>query len=268
LSYDENQEIQLFEWCGTAIESANSLDRELGLLRDKYKEQQKIISDLKNQLEDLITGKAAHETELLQKFCLLLNEKKSKIRDQQRLLASAKVDPSKLREIKAARSSLKPGKAEESRPRKRKSEFEQEASADENEINIGFDNMDVDIGQVTQDSDEEAEMTPEEDEETVDDLDNPYLQPEGLTRTRRRIGDDKGVGAVKGKSRAVKSATDRTAPASFGKMQGRQEKSKTPPFRQLPFPRKQAATGPVPAIEPPTIGEHESSETASEDDEL
>jgi hypothetical protein len=52
------------------------------------------ITRLEEQLQGLVDEKLAHENALLQKFADLLNSKKLKIRDQQRLLAGAKVDPS------------------------------------------------------------------------------------------------------------------------------------------------------------------------------
>lgn len=54
--------------------------------------QQRAI-ELQEQLDEFIKAKADSERELLEKFRLLLNSKKLKIRDQQRLLASAKIDP-------------------------------------------------------------------------------------------------------------------------------------------------------------------------------
>jgi DNA double-strand break repair and V(D)J recombination protein XRCC4 len=53
------------------------------------------INKLNGQLEELINAKSEHESQLISKFVQLLNEKKLKIRNQQRLLASARVDPSK-----------------------------------------------------------------------------------------------------------------------------------------------------------------------------
>jgi hypothetical protein len=52
------------------------------------------ITRLEEQLQGLVDEKLAHANALLQKFADLLNSKKLKIRDQQRLLAGAKVDPS------------------------------------------------------------------------------------------------------------------------------------------------------------------------------
>ena len=53
------------------------------------------MQQLKKQLEELTKAKAQHEHSLVANFAQLLNEKKLKIRNQQRLLASATVDPDK-----------------------------------------------------------------------------------------------------------------------------------------------------------------------------
>jgi methionyl-tRNA synthetase len=56
--------------------------------------EQDTIAKLNAQLDDFIKTKNETETAMLQQFMELLNEKKRKIRDQSRLLATAKVDSS------------------------------------------------------------------------------------------------------------------------------------------------------------------------------
>jgi methionyl-tRNA synthetase len=56
--------------------------------------EQNTIAKLNAQLDDFIKTKNETETAMLQQFMELLNEKKRKIRDQSRLLATAKVDSS------------------------------------------------------------------------------------------------------------------------------------------------------------------------------
>ena len=53
------------------------------------------VRRLGEQLEELMLAKNQHEHELIANFARLLNEKKLKIRNQQRLLASATLDPTK-----------------------------------------------------------------------------------------------------------------------------------------------------------------------------
>lgn len=57
------------------------------------------ITKLNTQLEDLVQAKNDHDDQLVAKFVQLLNEKKLKIRNQQRLLASANIDTNKGRHV-------------------------------------------------------------------------------------------------------------------------------------------------------------------------
>lgn len=84
---DEAQEVDAIAWASTAVLRCDDLEREVEGLKRKYEDQQRIIQDLQQQLEDLIEAKKMHETALLEKFRDLLNAKKLKIRDQQRILA-------------------------------------------------------------------------------------------------------------------------------------------------------------------------------------
>lgn len=95
LKQDDSQAIELFEWAGNAVAASTSLESEVASLSAKYHDQQEAVAKLNAQLESLIKAKEEHENELLQKFVELLNAKKLKIRDQQRLLTGAKVDTNK-----------------------------------------------------------------------------------------------------------------------------------------------------------------------------
>lgn len=95
LKQDDSQAIELFDWAGTAVAATTTLESEVASLSVKYHDQQEALAKLNGQLEGLIKAKEEHENELLQKFTELLNAKKLKIRDQQRLLTGAKVDLSK-----------------------------------------------------------------------------------------------------------------------------------------------------------------------------
>lgn len=88
-------------------------------------------------MDELVKAKAEDETQLLEKFRDLLNEKKVKIRQQQRLLASAEVNPEKLAKVGGSLDKQK-HVAQASRPSKRKVKKEVESSDD------GFEKMDVD----------------------------------------------------------------------------------------------------------------------------
>lgn len=92
---DNDEAIELYEWAAAAADTTTNLAKAMRDLNAKYQAQADTIKKLNEQLEDLIQAKKEHETLLMEKFQALLNAKKLKIRDQQRLLAGAKVDPQK-----------------------------------------------------------------------------------------------------------------------------------------------------------------------------
>ena len=92
LKKDEEEEIDSISWVSTAVLRGDHLQDQVSDLQTKYEDQTEPIKKLNQQLEELIQAKKEHEISLFQKFRELLNEKKLKIRDQQRLLATSKVD--------------------------------------------------------------------------------------------------------------------------------------------------------------------------------
>ena len=90
---EASERVELLDWVTVAVDRANLFENKVEDLSRKHDEQAKAIEKLNQQLEGLIEAKRLHETSLLEKFQELLNSKKLKIRDQQRLIAGAKVDP-------------------------------------------------------------------------------------------------------------------------------------------------------------------------------
>jgi DNA double-strand break repair and V(D)J recombination protein XRCC4. len=95
LNQDDEQAIELFEWSGMAAARADALEQQVTTLSDRYSVAEDTIQKLNQQLEDLLRAKDHHETHLVANFAQLLNEKKLKVRNQQRLLVSATADPAK-----------------------------------------------------------------------------------------------------------------------------------------------------------------------------
>lgn len=100
-----SKSIQLFDWAGLAVDRANVLESKLAALSDRTNGDKATIARLESQLADLVKVKADHEEQLLLKFTLLLNDKKAKIRDQQRLIQTATFDKGKGRELRALQKS-------------------------------------------------------------------------------------------------------------------------------------------------------------------
>lgn len=208
-------------------------------LQEKEEEAQK----LKSELADLVKLKNAHEDSLLEKFSLLLNEKKLKIRDQQRLLETATVDPAKLDAVLRSRGDTASRSPGPSRPGKRKAKALNDESEEESED--GFEKMEVDEPQAANDSDEDQPQTPDP-ESTADeasDDDEPPSPPPAKTIHSLR---NKNITAEPISS-AGSTHTDELPPP--------------PPIRELPFGKKKAAPPSKPVIEP------EGSATESDDDD-
>ncbi len=257
--------MELYEWCGISIQANADLKDQLSSLKSKYSEQQDTINKLNAQLEELIAAKASHETELLAKFCNLLNGKKAKIRDQQRLLASAKVDPKKVAEVQESRKGTKTRAAGPSRPGKRKAGGKSgppfDGDEDEDGTDEGFEKMDVDVDQVPNDSDQESVQTPEpDDEETVDD-DNGDEDDDAAPPVKPPARSTRQATAGRGKTTATDSKTSKVTNSKATKPNTEEDPEKTPPRRELPFAKKKA-----PPAKPPVDAADD--ETASEDDEL
>jgi hypothetical protein len=100
-----SKSIQLFDWAGLAVDRANVLESKLAALSDRTNGDKATIARLESQLADLVKAKADHEEQLLLRFTLLLNDKKAKIRDQQRLIQTATLDKSKWRGLRALQKS-------------------------------------------------------------------------------------------------------------------------------------------------------------------
>ncbi|EOD49504.1 putative dna double-strand break repair and vj recombination xrcc4 protein [Neofusicoccum parvum UCRNP2] len=193
LAEDRDTEIEFFEWTAIAVEAASAARDEARNLQNKYEAQQVTISELKSQLDDLIQAKHDHENALLAKFQELLNAKKLKIRDQQRLLAGAKVDPAAAAAVEHARGSTRhtrPRKAGPSRASKRKANGKTPATEVESEPDEGS-RMEVDENEAgaKQDEEEELPVTPEKsdlDETEDEDEDDEDLDatPEELPPRR------------------------------------------------------------------------------------
>lgn len=205
----------------------------------------------------MIVAKKNHETQLLQKFCLLLNEKKAKIRDQQRLLARVTADPKESEEIQATPKSNKRA-AKSSRDGKRKAAAKDEDVTEDSDE--GFEKMDVDVNRVPQDSEQEDAATPDEeqnDEETADeDESSPTEKPPSHIGRRDPLDGPKPNAHTRSHDKGSPSdATGKTSQIEL-------EKEKTPPRRDLPFLKKSA-----PAPAKPAHAD-DGDETASDDDEL
>ena len=281
LSQDDDAEIQLFDWCGSAIDQRSVLEAEQSDLRSKYEFAQATIASLEAKLEELVKAKADHEEELISKFVLLLNEKKLKIRNQQRILSTAKVDKKKLQQMQKTLEG-KGRRAESSRAGKRQADDQTEAAAEDaqNDSSDAFEKMDVDkqegIVAGSQEASSERQTTPETGSETEVDSDgDAAAEPTSKT-----------AGPVPKASTSNRAAASQQQKASSPPLKpGKKRQTPTrnvstlPPVRVLPFAKQGAkakeGAEPEPS-KPPTEAEKRDGrdandsgeETASDDDEL
>ncbi|GAP85625.1 putative mitotic apparatus protein p62-like protein [Rosellinia necatrix] len=139
LEENDKTEISPFDWCVSAITSRTKVAGELAAAATRIESLEHSIEELKAQLDDFITTKEEDETQMLEKLRDLLNEKKLKIRQQQRLLAAANVDPKKLAKMGGGDGSDVHRNAGSSRSGKRKAPVKEE----DDESN-GLEMMDID----------------------------------------------------------------------------------------------------------------------------
>lgn len=95
LKQDDEQSLEVFDWCDIAVARADSLENQVTSLYSRHRVAENTINKLNRQLEDFIRLRDQDHNHLVANFARLLNEKKLKIRNQQRLLAAAKVDSAK-----------------------------------------------------------------------------------------------------------------------------------------------------------------------------
>ncbi|ESU12313.1 hypothetical protein FGSG_06241 [Fusarium graminearum PH-1] len=233
LSHDPDEAIELFEWCGAAVESSTSSKQAAADLAVKSTEANAAVAQLQSQLEDMIKAKCEDETLLLRRFRDLLNEKKIKIREQQQALAALAANPSMAGQSQPSqavtveveqpkqktKSKQRSRQAAKSRPAKRKAPATRRV--EESEDDAGVDTMDVDVKREPEDTDpgNTTEATASVDSNDEDDV---VIQ----LKTSQQIYGSTSVAASQEKASA-KAA------------------EKPPPPRALPFATKK--TAPTPA---------------------
>lgn len=207
----EDEEIDVFEWCGLAVQAAQESTQSYEELRSKVKEQEAKLKKLDDQFDELVKVKEEHENELLEKFSQLLNAKKLKIRDQQRIISSTNVDPAKLEAVEASRR----GKAGPSRSRKRKAGLAEAESESE-------DDAFAPMQEAHEDSEGEERRTPEPSEDGEGAADGDVTEDEDEPQLPFRD-----TRAATKKTEEVVIPPTRTLP-SFAQNSGRKPKSTTP----------------------------------------
>ncbi|KAK3109449.1 hypothetical protein LTR53_017285, partial [Teratosphaeriaceae sp. CCFEE 6253] len=242
LKQDDEQEIDLFTWASTAAAATDGLRQQNSELRTDAGSQEERIAKLSRQLDDLIKAKKDHEDELLKKFAALLNAKKLKIRDQQRLLASAKVDPQAAAAIHNSRSGdSRTREAGGSRKGKRKAN--------------GGEDLDLDAVDVSDERAAAENGANDDDDDDQEEQQTPQQTEDEVTEDEEEAGFD-----------AAPAPPLTQGRASSGSSRPPTDPGPPPPRRELPFAAKSAPSGAKKPLPDPAPAEVEEDET--DDDEL
>lgn len=247
LKQDEELDLNAIDWACEAVEEADTLRSNLVPLERNYQEAQATIKSLEKRLDELLAAKAAHEDALTSKFAQLLNEKKVKIRNQQRLLSTAKVDPKRLKDVKDSTKEA-PRRSAPSRRGKRRASRQMAASGSSDE----FETMRAKPS--IADKTRGRRQSTESNRETT--------QSETETETDAETGEEENVRVREDTS------TEHRPALQEDRMEINASRSPSPPpTRELPFTRK--GEGNAKAATPSKAGGPDDEETASEsDDEL
>ena len=100
-----------------AANASNATSLRVVELEKDLEDQREAFEQVDKQLQNLVNIKQQDEKIMLERFRQLLNSKKLKIRDQQRLLATAKVDEATAKQVRDARENHKPGSKERGKAR-------------------------------------------------------------------------------------------------------------------------------------------------------
>ncbi|KAF2016491.1 hypothetical protein BU24DRAFT_422829 [Aaosphaeria arxii CBS 175.79] len=251
LELNEEEEIAPFEWAQTAAQSHGQALEEITRMKAELRNKQEVIDQLTAQLKDFIKAKNESETAMLQQFMQLLNEKKRKIRDQNRLLAGAKVDKEAATAVKAARQETKPRKAGASRESKRKAPAKTPVAEEEEEE--ASDRMEVD--EVKK---EEGEEESEQDDDSIPEASTP----DRVTDDETDDDDNQDDGGAPASS----VSQSRQQAETSGTKSGQSPKDASvpdapPPIRELPFHRPTTRTQATKIQAPPA---EDSDETEDE----
>ncbi|CZT11723.1 uncharacterized protein RAG0_15796 [Rhynchosporium agropyri] len=230
LPTDPDGDGDLYEWCSENVVANRKLTQKLQASKAKLLDKDAQIKKLEESLAELVKAKNDNDTQLLEKFSLLLNEKKLKIRDQQRLLQSANVDPAQLKELEEAGTRSRSRSAGPSRTGKRKvTEVEEEDFKD------GVDKMDVDDEAAAKDPDQEPAR--DSGEETADE------------RTASEASEDEEPPVPLSKRKTEAKTKQEPSSSQASSSRTLQDQPEPPQKRELPFSKKPPAKTAVPADE-------------------
>ncbi|KAI1341904.1 hypothetical protein F5Y15DRAFT_351031 [Xylariaceae sp. FL0016] len=214
-----------FGWCVSALAAKAKVEKTLAASSTKVESLESSVKELKTQLDELIEAKEEDETQMLEKFRDLLNEKKVMIRQQQRLLASANIDSAKLGSVGEGSPTHRRA-AGNSRTSKRKADLKEESEDDDIQIMDIDDIRAVDDADNTQsDADRGERQTTDDDTQSEDISDDDPAPPAPKPRAKN--------GSSPGRKRNSAARIEVAAPMSLDPPLD--DDDAAPPRRNLPF---------------------------------
>lgn len=231
---DEREELSPFTWLSFSLAQNSALQTALRTLQTAASRHQDQISKLEAQLDEFVRVKKEHEEELVEKFVKLLNAKKGKIRDQQRLLAGAKVKKGVGEVVARGRRGVDSAGA---------------VAGDDDNDEAEADAVDADAD-LDEDGEAQQETPPRSDtEDEENDLDAPSPPPASVRESSGRSAKRKAAEVV---------------------VEMEDENHKPPPRRTLPFADKggNASARKVAPTAPALDGNNEDDDEDETDDEL
>ncbi|USP80579.1 hypothetical protein yc1106_07853 [Curvularia clavata] len=223
LPQDDEFEFNPFEWARASAMAHTQTLQQVAKLKARVSSEQQTTAKLNAQLEEFIKTKNEAEAVMLRQFMVLLNEKKRKIRDQNRHLASAKLyQPSSVVEPKDEEiTTRKPG-ASRRYKRKASTQAAEPSPVADSGPESNSDHMEIDQAKADeQDEEEMAEaVTPEQSDDETDE------ESESAPQARTRSSE-----TLKVSSTVAHSSTEEGV-ATKG----------VPPPRVLPFSKNPMAT--------------------------
>ncbi|KAG6360643.1 hypothetical protein INS49_011708 [Diaporthe citri] len=242
LSKSGTKNADMFDWANEAVLRQAQLAEELAALKLNHDKLERRVTEETAHFKALERTRTQFESEHDSFFRDLLNEKKLKIRTQEQILSTARVDEAKLAALKAkARSdksevaSRHPDAVGSSRKGKRKAESAADDTDDDD-----IDEMDVDEQSVSPGEElSDVEQTTE-DEETASEPE-PEPKPKSKNPSRSSAGKKAGQGSSPSASKATTKSNKPPSSNLRGKspvVAADDENEEMPAPRALPFGRK------------------------------
>jgi hypothetical protein len=166
LKCEPDEAIELFEWCATSVDAVGQANQRSSESVGKIQELQSSLGDIQAQLDELVAAKQEDEVVLLQKFRDLLNEKKVRIREQQKIITEFTAKAADLEEhAEEADDVPKPVKGKKAPKRKAKAVENESPDEDVDMTPVKGEPEDEDAGNTTEATASVASDDSDEDED-------------------------------------------------------------------------------------------------------